>query len=268
MPVLEYFISGLLSLMGVLIFKCGFNRMHKCSLIKETPSSKIQSIAGGLVEIHGQVQAKDYLFTPFSQSECVYYRYEIQEYRIHKTIDSQGKTSTNYSWDTIASDEQMIPFWAKDETGEVYVKSTGAEFNLPVKRLYLQKARSFGTLSYLLKVLKAQKENKKKKSDISWNFIPLNLKKKVFFNSRVGDRRFYEYYLESGENLFVIGTAVRTAHKVLIKKGKKEPTFMISNQSEKELFHSLKWQMIGCFVFGSLLFLTGIVVFLKISDIL
>jgi len=257
-------VSAIFSLIGLFVFIYGFNRLRKYGLIQDIPRSKIRSLAMGLVEIHGQVKAKDFLLSPFSQSKCVYYRYEIQEYRRHTHVDSKGHTHTSYSWDTIAGGEKRIPFWAKDETGEVYVEPQRAEFNLSLKKLYLQKAGSFGSLTSFLKSLKMQK----KLNPSALKLVPLDPKKKIFFNGRVGDRRFYEYFLEPEENLFVMGTAARQGQKVLIKQGKNEPTFIISNRSEKDLLRSLKWQMIASFIFGGFFFLTGIFIILTQLQVL
>jgi hypothetical protein len=255
-----------LSLIGAGVFWYGFNRMHKYRLIQDTPRSKVRSIAIGLVEVHGNVQAKEYIVTPFSQTKCVYYKYEIKEYRRHTSRDSKGNVTTTYSWDTISTGQKRTPFFAKDETGEIYVDPAGAEFLVPVKKVFLQKAGLFGAINTIVNALRNWDQHKAKSLDVSsWGLAPIDPKKRVSFGDRVGDRKYYEYFIEPDESLFVMGTAANDAkiqNNVLIRKGENEPTFIISNKSEKEVLGSLKWQMIGFFALGSVLFIVGILLML------
>lgn len=119
--VWPYIISGILTVAGIGLLGYGFNLMHKYRLIKDIPRSKIRSMAMGLVEVHGTVECDNPMKTPFSANDCVYYRYEIQEYRRHTSRDSKGRTRTTYRWDTISRGERSIPFFGRDETGKVYV---------------------------------------------------------------------------------------------------------------------------------------------------
>ncbi len=254
------------------MFYRGFNRMHKYRLIKDIPRSKVRAIAMGLVEIHGSVKDDDVescLKTPFSQTDCVYYRYEIKEYRRHTSRDSKGRTRTTYRWDTIASGERRMPFFAEDETGCVRVEPTGAEFSVAVKKAFLQKAGLFGGITSLISLLKNWDEGPAEALDVSnMNLVPVDPGAIFSFGSRVGDRKYFEYYLEPGENLFVMGTAAgdrEAPNNVVIRKGENHPTFIISNKSEKDLLRSLKWQMIGCYAGGGAMLIIGVVVLLHFS---
>lgn len=255
------FYSGIMSLVGAGLIWFGFNRMRRYQLINDTPDSKVRSIAMGLVEIHGHVVVDTYIVTPFSQAKCVYYRYEIKEYRTHST----GKSHHN-SWDLIASGEKRIPFFIEDDTGKVYVDPAGAEFNVPIKKVFLQKAGLFGAINFITDALSAWDNLKNSKIDMpNWGLIPVDPKKHVFW-STVGDRKYFEYFIELEEDLFVLGTVAndsKVKDKVLIRKGENEKMFMISNRSEKEIVSLLKWQMIGSFVLGGALFVIGIVILMK-----
>ena len=107
-----YIISAVLGLGGIALLWYGFNRMKKYRLIKDIPRSKVRSMAMGVVEVHGTVFCVEPMRTPFSSSDCVYYKYEIKEYRRHTSRDSKGKTRTTYRWDTIATGRKHIPFYA------------------------------------------------------------------------------------------------------------------------------------------------------------
>ena len=85
-----------LILIGIVFFAIGLYFYKKKQLIADTPTSKIRSIAIGLVEIFGQVIPiqERVVKSPFTDKDCVYYNYKIEEYR------SNGKNS---SWVTMGS---------------------------------------------------------------------------------------------------------------------------------------------------------------------
>jgi hypothetical protein len=57
----------------------GVNRYRQRSLIADTPTSKVRSLAMGRVELQGTVEPIGETFTaPFSNDECVLYRYSIE----------------------------------------------------------------------------------------------------------------------------------------------------------------------------------------------
>ena len=54
-------VAIIVCLVGVALILFGFKKMHSYTLIKDTPRSKIRSMAMGIVELHGQVHAKEVL---------------------------------------------------------------------------------------------------------------------------------------------------------------------------------------------------------------
>lgn len=247
--------SGVFTLGGAAVFWGGFSKMHQFRLVQDIPRSKIRSMAMGLVEIHGQFLADKYLLGPFSQTKCLYCRYEVQEFQ------KRGKSN---EWVTIFNNEKRIPFWAKDETGQVYVEPTGAEFNLPVKKAFSQLNKVMDT-NEIITCLKKWNNSPQQKLDLSrWNLTPISPTEHGSWvsGSDLGKRRYFEYYIEPEENLFVIGTASndpKDPNKHIIKKGELEPTFIISDKGEAELVHSLKKDTILYFVFGALFLIIGII---------
>jgi len=258
----EIIIPVLFIIAGLGIFLYGFNRMKKYRLIQDTPTSKIRSMAMGLVELHGSVFADKHITSPFSRTKCVYYYYSIKEYRKHTITDSEGKTKTTYKWENVASGDKRIPFFAKDETGSVYVDPDGAEFNVQVKKAFLQRSGIFGAFGSIVNTLKNWDSNNESSMDVdAWGLTPIDPKSHSSVGSNVGDRRYYESYVEPDDDLFVLGTAANSPQapdNVLIRKGENEPTYIISDKSEKEVIGSLKWTMIGAFVFGGIFSIIGI----------
>lgn len=109
--------------------------LKKKRLVDDTPTSKTHGVFIGLVEVSGKVECSSPLRSYLTESECVYYRWNISEHW-SKTVtetytDSQGKTKTRTrtesGWKTVASDEQMSCFMLRDESGEIQVRPEGAK---------------------------------------------------------------------------------------------------------------------------------------------
>ncbi|SUB84287.1 Uncharacterised protein [Pragia fontium] len=81
------------------------------------PTSKIRSLAMGLVEIKGNVVAKQQIKAPLSKKNCIGYYYT--EHRISR--DSEGKKQ----YRLISAEENYQPFEIRDETGSVTVIPDG-----------------------------------------------------------------------------------------------------------------------------------------------
>jgi len=96
------------------LFAFGFNRFRLKRLIENTPTSRIRSLAMGLVEVHGYARRKYALVAPMTQSPCVWYR--LRSYRKHG--DSWRLVSDTHSG--------HVPFLLEDATGRVTVDPAGA----------------------------------------------------------------------------------------------------------------------------------------------
>lgn len=86
------------------------------------PTSKIKSLAKGLVEVEGTLVMKNPLLSPVDNETCIGYYYTIED--IDK--DSDGKES----YRTIHRETQCNPFQIKDETGIIEVEPEGIELIL------------------------------------------------------------------------------------------------------------------------------------------
>lgn len=256
---LIFFIIGT----GFIIF--GFKHFSKYSIIKDTPRSKIRSMAMGLVELHGSVLARETMLSPFSHIPCVYYKYEIKEYREYTDHDSDGDISTSSEWKTIATGSKRIPFYARDETGSVYVYPEGAEFNISLKRTYYQHRGTGVHFSIILRALKDNDEEGTKNADPdTWGLEPVEPSNGwTIKRVSVGDREYYEYYLEPDETLFLIGTAIPdqdAPDNVYVSKGENEPTFIISNEAEDNVISHFKWKGFIMLIAGSIVDLIGVII--------
>ncbi|MCK5581564.1 MAG: hypothetical protein KAJ18_09875 [Candidatus Omnitrophica bacterium] len=116
-----YAILGLFA--GVGGFFWGFMRLRRKRLIENIPTSKIQSLAMGLVELTGKAKSKNPFKSPFQSVDCVYYRYTVEKY---------VRRNKSSHWVTVAKgDSNHSPFILDDETGEVMVFPKHAELMIP-----------------------------------------------------------------------------------------------------------------------------------------
>src|SRR3989344_7077963 len=211
-------------------------------LIENTPTSKIRSIAMGLVELYGKVVAKkEVLTSPLAQKPCVHYYYTIEEYR------RQGKHNR---WVVVFKETSNCLFLLKDNTGQVLVNLKDAIIEIPSDFEY---SSSFG------------------------RDPPLNirnfLKQKRFshegFFGINKSLRFREYLIQPGDQLYVFGTAAdnpyvkeATSQKndadIMIQKGKN--LYYVSDRPEKDILKSLSWKAYGGLFGGAALTLVCLVI--------
>jgi len=260
---------GALTLGGAAFIYGGFYKLRRFRLIADTPTSKIRSMAIGLVEIKGQVIPEQTVETPFSATECVYYKYVIKEYRRHTSRDSKGRTKTTYRWDTVSSGDRRLPFHVRDDTGQVWLDPSGADFKVSQRRVFYQDADFVGSFGSILGALKNLISGESVKPDVSgWNLRELTSDSPFTFNTSVGDRKYYEYYLKAEDMLYALGTAAidrEAPDGVLIQKGENEKTYIISDSSEKQLIRKMKTATIGLFVLGVAAITGGIILFLRFT---
>ncbi len=103
-------------------------------ILSREPDPVLDAPAGGPIELEGTVvPAAETLRSPFSETECVAYEYEVLEQRTRTR--STGKTTTTQSyWETIASGAESVPFRLADDTGNVLVNSLGADLRLSTEK--------------------------------------------------------------------------------------------------------------------------------------
>lgn len=239
--IIYFFIAFFL---GVGLFIVGFFYLKRKQLIENIPTSKIRSLAMGLVEIIGQViPSKDHLLkSPLFQKDCIYYRFTVEEYR------RSGKSS---HWATIKKDERRSLFYLQDETGKVLVDPTAASIEIKRDCAY---ESGLG----------------KDPPEIIQQFLAAN---NITFEGLLGinkTMRFRESFIEPNDTLYILGTADeqptienmasdRREENIIIKKGTQEKTYIISDSKERDILRNLTMKMSIFFVIGSLLIIVGLV---------
>ena len=205
-------------LIGIALFVTGLYSMHLRRLIQNIPTSKIGSVAIGLVEVCGRVELCGCrLSSPFSGRDCAYYRFTIEE---QMSSDDNG-------WTMIKEGGEETCFYLREEAGRIKVNPQGASVQI--------------ALSY-----EFYKESK--------DPVPLRIAKFLEDNDLVNEglmsfgRRFREYYIQPGDLLYVMGTAEidskrrntrSSAGNLVILRGKNTNTFVIADSSEKDMLNRL-----------------------------
>jgi len=235
---------GVLSVfIGLAVFVIGFIFFRKKRFIENIPTSKIRSIAMGLVEIFGQViPIKERTFkSPFTDKECVYYQFTIEEYR------SSGKNS---HWVTIKKGEQRGLFYLKDDTGRVMIDPTGATIEAR-KDFEYQSGFGKDPPEQVIRFLNAN-----------------NLSHEGFFGLNK-TMRYRETIIIPDDTVYIMGTAgenyfnkVRTedhVDSIIIKKGKYEKEYYISDKSEKQILKNFALLTYIMWCFGMMLIIIGVI---------
>ncbi|MEW5955592.1 MAG: GIDE domain-containing protein [Candidatus Micrarchaeota archaeon] len=220
---------------GLFIFYWGFKQFARKRLIENTPTSKIRSLAMGLVEVFGSIEAfKETLVSPIMKKNCVWYSFKVEEKR------GSGKSS---HWATVMSGTRGVPFFVRDDTAAVLVNPEGAQ-------------TEFSTdLTASSNVLKEPPEAVKA-------FLKEhNYDYKAFFLNKT--MRFEEKFVCPGDSVYVMGTAgdnpfveeataVKGVEDAMIAKAKNAP-FFIYDKPEKQILASLAWKSWGGILGGAVL---------------
>jgi len=234
--------------LGTFLFVWAILSFRKKRLIENIPTSKIRSIAMGLVEIFGEViPSKDNILkSPFSETDCVYYKYKIEELR------SSGKSS---HWATIKKGWNYVYFYIKDETGMVLIDPLDAKIDIAADNVFksgLGKDPPYTVKQFL------QKEN------VNFEDILFGINRRM---------RYTEHFIAPKDKLYILGTAadnpfvkdastLKGVEDVIIKKGKHDKFYYISDKNEHMILRRLNIIVFCGFVFGLLLIILGLILFI------
>lgn len=225
---------------GLFAFFKGLKAMKRKRLIEDIPTSNVRSIAMGLVEVFGKVVPAPgkILKSPFSGTECVYYKYHIEEY---------VKTKRGGYWSTVKWGENSTHFYLEDKTAAVLVDPKGAEIDIPLDNTFYSDVGQ-DPPQMIKDFLKA--------NNLSFEgFLGINKK-----------MRYLEYLIVPGDELYIMGTAgdnpfveegwaKNSYEDIMIQKGEKE-IYYISDKSEKQILSTLNFiAMFG--IYGGIALVVG-----------
>ena len=235
-----------------------FRALKKSRLYQDIPTSKMRSVAMGLVEVKGKVEVGDQINNePIFNKSCVYYNILI------------ARRGRKNRYRTLYRDVKSESFLLKDDTGSILVPG-----NLipDIQKHYFQRKdedRRF---------LEFEGIDEKDIIKFDYNIesrifakkLPIQIKDyldkiEVEYNNKI---RITIKYIEPGDNIYILGTArslneseheyKSRANAAIDQSG--ENRFTISDFSEKELIKKAKQ--------GSLVRLIMIVIFILIGSII
>lgn len=245
---------------GAWAFAAGFRALRVKRVIESTPTTRIRSLAMGLVELQGAVRARSRVTAPFSDRPCAWWAVEVQTLR----QSSKGLRT----WNTVYREQSGHPFYLEDGTGTALVYPQGAEM------------RAGGVV--------AEETNGLGVPEPYAGFMAgRNLGMRHLWV--VGPMRFTERTLEDGRAVFVLGHATPRPQAVtvsmddealaatgteavgatyvrqhdgecgaVIRRGPHDVAFLISERSEKSMTFEYGLKAFGGIVGGPLLTLFGL----------
>ena len=274
---------------GIYLFFQGFVSLNRKRLIQNIPTSKINALALGLVEVIGRALP----FTPkplkslYAKVDCVFYRYKVECF---------VRTQRNAYWQVISEGSSGLPFYVDDKTGKVLVDPNEAKINLETRYIssspdkkqsivnplmvstrnmkysesYIMPNENVYVLGTAKKtrdyVTEHQEKIEKRISD--WMKNPEKIKE---FDT-TGDGWFddVEYFYmrqkaidsvdqEEAKKLTQTKMDLTGLADVIIGKGEEEKTLLISNKSEKELTSALGGKTFSLIYGGAFLTLMMII---------
>jgi E3 ubiquitin ligase len=247
-------LAALGAVAGPVLFAGGFRDLRLKRLIQNTPTSRIRSAAMGLVEVNGVIGCRSTVSAPFSGRACAVWNVDIA---------IQGRKN---SWNIVHRAISGHPFFLRDETGValVYPHDADCRVHFGVEEVCAGVALPECYASYLSTLGPRQ---------YLW---------------RLGMLRFRERVLEEGARVYVMGTATPPAVALtvsegeemaatgtdawrasrvrggdsqvsaVIRRGDSEKTFVISQDSERDLTTTLGLKAFARLVGGPLIGLLGI----------
>lgn len=199
--------------------------LRKRRLIRDIPTSKVQGVFIGLVELKGKAKSPDPLTSHLAGEACVHYTWSVEEHWsrwVTETYtDSKGNTRTRTrresGWTTVDHGGAQVPFFLEDDTGRLLVRPGGAKIE-PVTIF----SRTVGTAD------------------------PLYYDKGPAHAVMDSDhrRRFTEEALPVGIPLYIVGRARERKDVVApeIAEDKEAPLYLISTRSEKQVGAGFLWK--------------------------
>lgn len=249
------FLATAAALAGPVVFVHGFRDFRIRRLIQNTPTARIRSMPMGLVEVTGTVESRSTVSAPFSGRPCVFWEVDIA------TRTRRG------GWTVVHRNASGNPFYLRDPTGVAMVYPHGAT-------CHLRHGVEEECVGLTLPECYAQYMSDQ------------HLALRALW--RAGTMRFRERMLERGQPVFVLGTAGPRAHAVavsddeplaatgtddlraqpireldhasvaVIRRGETEQTFILSEQSERDLTLTLGLKSWAELAGGPILTLVGL----------
>ncbi len=106
---------------GLVVFARGFQMFRYKRKILDVPLSKTHSASVGLVELIGTPTGPSTLSAPVTGGPCYYYRVQAWQWQ---------ESRNSHSWKKALDESVCVPFFLRDDTGEVLIDTKGAEMDV------------------------------------------------------------------------------------------------------------------------------------------
>ncbi len=156
---------------GLAMFTYGFSVWREKRMIENIPTSRVRSLAMGLVEVSGQAQPKALLKSPITATDCVYYKFLVER------RERRGKSD---HWVTVSQGASTNYFYVDDGTGKILVDPVEADIHLERDYRYTDAVSAGNTLGLMFNV--------------------------GAFSQRM---RYTEWYIVPGDTVYVMGNVIR-----------------------------------------------------------
>jgi len=253
---------------GPVVFVSGFRAMRVRQLIQETPTSKIRSMAMGLVEINGKVSPRSRVNAPFSGRDCAYWEIEIQ-------VRSRESRTGVQRWDTVHRNHSGNPFYLDDGTGLALVYPQGAEVSTPFG--VEEQTNGFGVPEMYMQYMEQQYLHLR----ALWSVGPMRFRERVlddglivYVLGRAYPKAQAKVVSFDEEALEATGTDSIGAARVrgrdedvrgVVRRGTQDVAYLISPRSEKNMTFEYGLKAFGGVVGGPLLCIFGVWCLLELA---
>lgn len=203
--------------------------------------TRIRDITPGLCMTAGEVLCDTPLYTPYSKTPAVWYRYEAFERRARE----EGVRQPDQS---LASGNQCCPFVLKDETGEIkIIPEGGTAISYPHHNIMKSQSGKRTPLRDRIKKLKAadrQKYSEGQKKPffrkIEMDDEPLDIPDDLIelipgsVEAKKAHRTYREEWIQSGDYVYIMGSATENdGTSIIINKPDTSTPFLISSKKQK-----------------------------------
>jgi len=192
--------------LGIQCFFSYKESLRKIQYVSDTPTSKIGLAAQGYVELKGRLilpDGKAPLISPLSHTACLWWEYDISEYR---------KTSKHSSsWITIDSAQSNDAFYIADETGQCRIHPQNATITAHEQKTW--------------KGNKPHPQQVQKDKESRWK----NLMKSFHHY------RYTEHFLLPNQELYALGFFQHKNGQPVLEEPIDGRPFILSNQEENQV---------------------------------
>lgn len=230
---------ALVFIYGALLFERGFTAYHTYSFFRDTPTSTARSVAMGPVELRGTVVVGDEtISTPFSGDDCVAHRYAVWE---------KNQYDDRAEWRLQIAGGDNSPFRLEDDTGSIQVDPDFFRLDFEAHET----------------VIPAHQVPPIDTEELS---PLLNDVKDELLQPSENQRKFVEYVLQPGEDVYIFGKATRQ-NDAMITNNDHGPS-IITDKDMKAAVSQLR-NDIGLRIVAGIVLLTGsTAMLLTLADLL